>query len=344
MKPFRLVVAGLVHDHAWTLLPAFVRLPGVRLVGGADPNPPLRGKLRKEFGVAALFDDPRDLFDRIEADAVLVCASNAGCVPIVEAAAARGLHALVEKPMAATAEGARRMLAAARRHRTRLMVNWPVAWDPAAVRALELVESGDLGHVFHAHVHMAHQGPREAGCSPYFWKWLYDPRENGAGALVDYCGYGAAIMASLWGRPREVFATARTLAKPRLPVDDNALIVALWPKRTGLTQASWSQNPDFHELRFYGTEGTLETVRGTLVRTHTRREDFSHWGSERLNRREIRLPRLPAGRRSGPEHFVHSIRTGRPFTELCRAETGLLAQEILSAGLRSEQTGRRVRM
>ena len=33
---------------------------------------------------------------------VLVCDSNAGSVPIVEAAAAHGLHALVEKPMAHT--------------------------------------------------------------------------------------------------------------------------------------------------------------------------------------------------------------------------------------------------
>lgn len=97
-------------------------------------------------------------------------------------------------------------------------------------------------------------------------------------------------------------------------------------------------------FRLLGVEGTLETVRGRLVRTHTRPEDFSHWGAERLNRKEIPLRPLPAGRRSGPEHFVHSLRTGRPFLELCRAETGLLAQEILSAGLRSERTGRRITM
>ncbi len=343
MKPFRLLVAGLVHDHVWRFLPQFAAIPGVRIVGGADPNRPLRDKLRDEFGVAALFEQPRGMFREVEADAVLVCASNAGSVPLVEAAAARGLHAMVEKPMAATAEGARRMFRASRRHGTRLMVNWPTAWDPAVTRALELVQAGDIGHVFHARIHMAHQGPREAGCTPYFWKWLYDPRENGAGALVDYCGYGAAVMAALWGRPKEVLGVARRLAKPGLRVDDNALVVGLWPRRTALAQASWTQNPDFHEMLLLGTEGTLETVRGKLVRTHTRPEDFSHWGGERLNRREIRLPRLPAGRRNGPEHFVHSLRTGRPFLKLCSAETGLAAQEILSAALRSERSGRRVR-
>lgn len=344
MTPFRLVVAGLVHDHVWGLLPEFRKIPGVRVVGGADPSRPLREKLGKDFGVRELFGNPRDLFARVEADAVLVCASNAGAVPIVEAAAARGLHALVEKPMAATAEGARRMLRAARRHRTRLMINWPLAWNPAFARAFELVRSGDLGHVFHARIHMAHQGPKEAGCSPHFWRWLYDPRQNGAGALVDYCCYGAAVMAALWGKPAQVLGVARTLVKPSFPVDDNAMVVGLWPKRTALSQASWTQNPDFHETLFLGTAGTLETVRGTLVRTHTRREDFSHWGANRLNRKVIPLRPAPAGRRNGPENFVHALRTGDPFPVLCQAETGLLAQEILSAGLRSEKTGRRVTM
>jgi len=343
MKPFRLFVAGLIHDHAWKMLPDFARLHGVKIVGGADPNKPLREKLRKQFGVTALYAKPEDLFDEVEADGVLVCDSNAGGVPIVEAAAARGLPAMVEKPMAATAEGARRMLAAARRHRTRLMVNWPIAWNPSVVRAIELAKAGEIGHVFHARIHMAHQGPKEAGCSPYFWGWLYDAKENGAGALVDYCCYGAAVMATLWGKPRQVFGVARTLVKPNFPVDDNAMIVGIWPKRTALSQASWTQNPDYHDLLFLGVDGTLETVRGKLVHTHTKRGEFSHWGADRLNRREVPLPVPKPGFRDGPEHFVHCLRTGKPFMDLCSAEVGLAAQEILSAGLKSEKTGRRVR-
>src|SRR6185295_15927912 len=261
MKPFRLVVAGMIHDHAWKLLPQFLKVPGVKIVGGADPNRPLREKLRKEFGVTALFERPRDLFDRVEADGVLVCDSNAGGVPIVEAAAARGLHAFVEKPMAHTAEGARRMMAAVRKHKTRLMINWPLAWNPSVVHAIDRVKAGLIGPVFHARIHMAHQGPKEAGCSPYFYGWLYDAKQNGAGALVDYCCYGAAIMTMLWGKPKQVGGGAGNLVKPNFPVDDNAMIIGIWPKRTVLSQASWTQNPDFHDLLFLGVKGTLETVR-----------------------------------------------------------------------------------
>ena len=344
MKPLRIAVAGLVHDHAWQMLPLFAKLPGVTLVGAADPNRPLREKIRKEFGVEKTFADAEELFDRVPADAVLVCSSNAGGVPIVEAAAKRGLHCMVEKPMAHTAAGAKRMADAARKHGTRLMINWPIAWWPSFAGALERVENGEIGHVFHARIHMAHQGPKEAGCTPYFYGWLYDAKQNGAGALVDYCCYGAAVMATLFGRPKQVLGTAGTLAKKKFPVDDNALVVGLWPNRTALAQASWTQNPDYHEMTFLGTDGTLETSRGKLIKTRTKPEDYSHWGAERMNAKSLPLPRFGRGRRNGPDHFVHCLRTGAPFLKLCSAEVGLLAQEILEAGLKSDRSGRRQRV
>lgn len=342
MKPFRLLVAGMIHDHVWKMLPQFAEIPGVEIVAGADPNKPLREKLRKEFGVKTLFESPDEMFAHVEADGVLVCDSNAGSVPIVQSAAARGLHVMVEKPMAHTAAGAKKMFDAAKRAKVRLMVNWPLAWNPSVVRALELVRSGFIGPVFHARVHMAHQGPKEAGCTPYFWGWLYDEKLNGAGALVDYCCYGAAVMAMLWGKPKQVMGTAGNLVKPNFPVDDNAMIIGLWPKRTVLSQASWTQNPDYHDMLFLGVDGTLETVRGKLIHTHTKPGEFSHWGADRLNQKEIKLAPLPKGYRNGPEHFVHAIRARAPFVELCSAEVGLAAQEILTAGLKSDRSGRRV--
>ena len=342
MAKLRVVVAGLVHDHAWGMLPAFAKMTDVALVGAADPNKPLLEKIRKEYGIGALFRDYHDLFAKVQADAVMVCGTNADGAPIVEAAAARGLDAMVEKPMAATAEQAKRMARAAAKHGTRLMINWPTAWSAPLQTAFKLLEGGLLGHVFHARVHMAHQGPKEAGCTPYFYGWLYDAKKNGGGAIIDYCCYGAAIFSALWGRPKQIVGVARNLVKPRFPVDDNAMITAIYDKRIGLAQASWTQNPDYHDSLFLGSKGTLQTEHGKLVHTHTDPKEFSHWGAERQNRREMKLIALPADHRSGPAHFVSRLRSGKAFTKLCRAETGVLAQEILSAGVASEKTGRRI--
>src|SRR6185295_10379706 len=102
MKPFRVLLAGLVHDHVWRMIPDFAKIPGVKIVGGADPNKPLREKLRKEFGVKTLFERPTDLFDSEDAVAVMVgCAAAVG-VESVGIAAERGLRGFVDKPKAHT--------------------------------------------------------------------------------------------------------------------------------------------------------------------------------------------------------------------------------------------------
>jgi predicted dehydrogenase len=342
MAKMRIAVAGLVHDHVWTMLGQFVKSGKAVLVGAADPNRPLLEKIRKEYGVDRTFRDYRELFSKVKADAVMVASTNAGGCPIVEAAAAKGLDAMVEKPMAATAEQARRMEKASRKHGTRLMINWPISWSPASSQAMDMVADGAIGRVFHAKIHMAHQGPKEAGCTPYFYGWLYDRKENGGGAIIDYCCYGAVVFATLWGSPKQVFGVARNLVKPRFPVDDNAIVTAIYDKTIAVAQASWTQNPDFHDALYLGEKGTLVTDRGKLLLSGTKPKDFSHYGSHHIRVREVPLRPLPAGRRNGPEHFLHCIATGRQFHKLCSARSGVIAQEILSAGVKSEKTGRRI--
>ena len=76
---------------------------------------------------------------------------------------------------------------------------------------LEKPMAADLSH------RGGHAGPREYGCSPEFVDWLYDPRRNGAGALVDYCGYGALLCRLLLGRPHAVTASVDS-ANPYTPI------------------------------------------------------------------------------------------------------------------------------
>ena len=55
-------------------------------------------------------------------------------------------------------------------------------------------------------VEFGHQGPKEIGAEKEFVVWLYDPKRNGAGALMDFACYGADWALWVKGRPRRVFA------------------------------------------------------------------------------------------------------------------------------------------
>jgi len=330
----RVGVLGLTHDHVWDNLRDLSESPLGELVAAADPNEPLRRRIESEFGCPQTFESYEAMLDQVALDAVYVYADNATSVELVEMAAARGLHAMVEKPMAADLEGADRMLAAARSAGTLLMVNWPFAWLPALQRAMAMAQAGEIGRLFEVKYRAAHAGPKELGCSPYFYNWLYDADLNGAGALMDYCCYGAALARYLLGQPSRVVGIAGRLQKDYITLDDNAVIIMQWPRALAIAEASWTQigHLTSYVTVIYGSEGTLVVERepGGRVLLATREHDDGI---------EIDVPQPPEEMRSATAYFLSRIIEGAPIEGLCSAEVGRDAQEILEAGLISAETG-----
>jgi len=333
-KEYTAGIAGMVHDHVWGLARDLLNCPNVRLVAAADPNEPLRERARRELGVQRLYEDWGEMLEQEQLDCVAVATENSACADVTEAAAARGIHILVEKPMAATLAQADRMLTATESAGVQLMVNWPIAWKANHLKAAELVRSGAIGQVFFARMRMAHQGPKEIGCSPFFYEWLYDAEKNGAGAFMDYCCYGAAFWRYLLGMPKAVSAAADRLVKDYIQVDDNGVLLMFYDGAYCAAEGSWTQIPGYHDMVILGSEGTLTTDRGRLlIATKSAPEQT-----------EVELPPLPAGRRNPAEYFIGCLEAGRNVEGLCSAHVGRDAQEILEAGLISAREGRRVEL
>lgn len=332
-ETYRVGIAGLIHDHIWGMLRWWKQMEGAELVAAADANPPLLDRIRTEYGVERLYHSPAEMFDAEKLDIVTITMDNAGTADVVEQAAARGIHVMSEKPMSATVEQAQRMVAAARRAGIQLMINWPTAWNPTFQTMDRLIRNGTIGQVWQSKYRAAHQGPKEIGCSEYFYSWLYDRQRNGAGALMDYCCYGADLASHWLGRPRSVVGVAGRLIKDYIDVDDNAILLMKYPHALAVTEASWTQaatdggaNPSV-----FGTQGTL-SICGSRVRL-ARGEREVEWID----------PEPPApGRRNGAEYLVSCLRSGTPVEGPCSAETSLVAQEILEAGLRSAESGREI--
>jgi predicted dehydrogenase len=328
---YRVGVAGLIHDHVWNMLRWWKESQGAELVAVADDNGPLRERAQREFGIPRTYAQYREMLEREPLDIVMIAMDNAGTAEIVEAAAQKKIHVMSEKPMAATLQQADRMLAAARKSGIQLMINWPTAWSPAFQTLDRIVREGRLGNLVNIRYRAAHQGPREMGCSSYFCEWLYDPERNGAGALMDYCCYGAN-MASHWlGAPNSVVGMAARLVKTDIPVEDNAILLMKYPTAFVTAEASWTQvAPDGGpNPTVFGTKG-VAGIQGGKVRLACGAGDP-----------EWLVPETPApGRRNGAEYLVSCLRSGTPVEGLCSPETSRGAQEILEAGLRSVESGR----
>jgi YD repeat-containing protein len=342
---WKIGILGLIHDHVWRHLADLAARDDVTLVV-ADPNPPLLAKARDGFAVAQTYDDYAELIERERPDAVLIMVDNAGTADLVELAAARGIPIMLEKPLADRLATAGRIRAAAERHGVPIMVNWPTAWNPMVRHAADLVAAGTIGEITRFHFRGGHAGPRAFGCSDYFCDWLYDPARNGAGAYVDYCGYGASVARLLLGPAQSATATLARLRQDDIAVDDNAVLTVRWARALALIEASWTAAGPV-------TDGgpTIAGTTGTLVvrRQAGRREGHIATGGavelftpDEPDGRLIAPPALREGERSAIEHFLTCLAASRPFHPLVGLQLGYDTQELLEAGLIAAQDGRTV--
>ena len=327
----RIGVLGLSHDHVWENLKALHESGVGTLVAAADPHPELRSQA-EAAGCERVFEDYTELLDRVKLDAVYIFGDNRTGAELAVGAAQRGLHILIEKPMASTFGGAARMRGAARAAGVQLMVNWPIFWWPHLQYAFKLIAEGRIGEIFQVNYRSAHAGPRELGCTPFFSEWLYDPERNGAGALMDYCCYGAALTCTLLGLPSRVTAVSGRLRKPDLYAEDNAVMIMQHPRAISTSTASWTQSGHMTSYipMVYGSEGTLVLQNREVWLSNAEHEDG------------VKLD-LPAPEwRNSAEFFASHIRSGEPIGGLCGADVGMMAQEVLEAGLISAAEGRTV--
>jgi predicted dehydrogenase len=118
-------VGVMGSNHARVL----AELPGVKLVGVADPDRRRCDQVARSLGCAS-FRDAEDLM-RLGVDAVTIAAPTHLHRDIAIDCTARGIHVLVEKPIASSVEESRAIVAAARRAGVTLMVGHVERFNPA---------------------------------------------------------------------------------------------------------------------------------------------------------------------------------------------------------------------
>ncbi|TAK11133.1 MAG: Gfo/Idh/MocA family oxidoreductase [Anaerolineae bacterium] len=125
----------------------YSEMPGVELVGVADANPAAAEAIGAKYGVPA-FADYNDLLAKAQPDAVTIAVPTALHEEVAGAALEAGAHVLVEKPIAATLEQGRRLIALAEQHNRKLMVGHIVRFNPALQMLKQKLNDGELGRTF----------------------------------------------------------------------------------------------------------------------------------------------------------------------------------------------------
>ena len=320
------------HDHVWGELRHWKSLSNVELVAAGDDEPHLLEKIKNEYGVTRLYSSYVEMMEKEDLDIIQAAGGNNEGADIVEAAAAHGLHVISEKPMASTLEIAQRMATAAEKAGTLLLINWPSAWHAEWQELERRVLAGEIGEVRYVRYRSAHAGPIAIGCEGSFVRDLTTPAINGGGAFMDYCCYGADLMARLLGTPQSVTGMRGYFgSEPAYAAsDDNGMIMAKYPHAFGVCEASWTQPVGYAGTNpvVYGSEGSIGCHHGKVLMQKPGQAEIV------LDVREMAAPY-----RSGPEYLLYCLKNNMKVEGFCSVETSLIAQRILQAGLDAAETG-----
>jgi predicted dehydrogenase len=140
-RPLRVGVVGvgvMGSNHARV----FVGLPGTELVGVADPDRKQVEFVARALGCAAVADVD-ELLDR-DVDAITIAAPTHLHRDIALSCIARGVHIMVEKPIASSIEEGREIIRAAHRAGVTLMVGHVERFNPAVEAIKEAIRGEDI--------------------------------------------------------------------------------------------------------------------------------------------------------------------------------------------------------
>jgi predicted dehydrogenase len=338
----RLGVVGLTHSHVHGLLGRKGR-SDVVIVGIAEPNRDLARRYAERYGLSMdiVFASTAEMLEKTRPAAVAAFGSTYEHLAAVQAAAPRGIHVMVEKPLAVSLEHARAMKRLADRHGIVLMVNYETTWYPTLYRAVETLRADKIGPLRKVVVRDGHRGPAKiSGVDPEFLEWLKDPVRNGAGALMDFGCYGANLMTYLMqgARPVSVTAITQQLQPGDYPrVDDEATIVVTYPQAQAIIQASWNWPIGRKDLEIYGTRGYVMTDNRSVMRTRA---------SESERERRDSLPERAAPLDDPFSYFKALVErkvVASPY-DLSSLSNNMTVMEILDAAMRSARQGRTIKL
>jgi predicted dehydrogenase len=196
---------------------------------------------------------------------------------VVEACAPKGIHVMVEKPLATNISHVNRMEDLAKKYKIYLLTNFETSWYPTTEKTYQLVnDSNSIGSIKKVVIHDGHQGPKEIGVNKEFLAWLTDPVQNGGGALIDFGCYGANLMTYLMKGQEPVSVTAVTQNfKPGIypKVDDEATIILTYPNAQCIIQASWNWPFSRKDMEVYGESGYIIAANKNSMRLRKSKDE-----------------------------------------------------------------------
>jgi uncharacterized protein (TIRG00374 family) len=225
------------------------------IVAVADLSAVNREAARVAFPAARLYERAEDLLDQESIAFCDICTPPFTHRVLVEEAAARGLHVVCEKPIAATLRDAEAIAETIRMAGVVFVPCHQYHYSPQWQTVRRLLPR--IGRIYLAEyeVQRTEANPGNPHWAP---SWRTDRNLAGGGILFDHGAHIFYQLFSVLGEPEAVQAMVRTLRHTAYGVEDSAFVVMDYGDALAHVRLTWAARHREIRYRFVGEEGELQ--------------------------------------------------------------------------------------
>ena len=342
-EPLSVGIIGLTHTHVHWIFGSESK-GDIKIVGIVEPNRKLAQQYADQyhFPMQKVYNSMEEMFEEIEPEAVTAFGSIYEHLEVVEKAAPKGIHVMVEKPLAVNMDHASQIKRLARKYNIHVLTNYETSWYPTTKKAYDLIHQGNtIGNIRKIIVNDGHKGPKNIGVNPEFFDWLTDPKMNGGGARIDFGCYGANLITWLVGgkRPKSVTAIEQQLQAENNPlVNDESIILLQYEDFVAIIQGSWNWPIGRKDMEIYGLKGVIYADNKYDLRIRISE------GYDGFEEQQLKLKDRPKPNDDPFSYLAALIKNKVPMEAyaLSSLENNLIVVEILDAARKSTEEGRTI--
>ncbi|UCF97521.1 MAG: Gfo/Idh/MocA family oxidoreductase [Spirochaetaceae bacterium] len=223
---------------------------------------------------AIVFDNLEKMLEQRGIEAIVIASPNASHEEHAVAAAEAGKHVYLEKPMAITLEGCRRIVKAVEKKKVKFAMGYHRRLNPLVQYAKSLIAEGKLGELVFIESDYFHHVPGDLD----IWSWL--GKNDIAGSIIHAgTGHNIDLIRFFCGEVAEVSCYKDVVMPRKIQMETEDLaVINLRFKSGALGRVGLFLGPILpftFTLRVFGTKGTVDNNRVWLD-TIPRFADFGH--------------------------------------------------------------------
>ena len=256
MKKLKIGIIGigrLGYEHACNIAN---RVPACDLVAISDKNITRAKEVAEELGVSAVYENPADLCNDPNVEAVAIVTNTASHVDMIELAMNAGKHVFCEKPLAETVEKCKRAEKIVEAHpELTFMLGFMRRYDKSYAYAKQKIEEGAIGTPYLV---------KATGIDPEaFVDGAIRFAKTSGGIFLDMAIHDIDLMRWFLGcEATEVYAMGATFKHPEFKeAGDDETGVAVYKFENGamgMVHVGRTAPYGYHvETEIVGTEGTI---------------------------------------------------------------------------------------